>query len=43
MEDNSNKTDEMVFGEIIGMRDEIGEIQDAIADFEVGKNSMWLL
>ncbi|AKB81129.1 hypothetical protein MSBR3_0551 [Methanosarcina barkeri 3] len=37
MEDNSSKTDETVFGEIIGMRDEIGKIQEAIADFEVGK------
>jgi hypothetical protein len=35
--DNSNETDEKVFGEIIGLRDEIGEVQEAIADFEVGK------
>jgi hypothetical protein len=37
VEDNSDKTDEMIFSEIIGMRDEIGKIQEAIADFEVGK------
>lgn len=37
MEDNKNNTDEKDFGETIGLRDEIGEIQEAIADFEVGK------
>lgn len=37
MEDNSNRTHEKNFGEIIGLRDEIGEIQEAIADFEIGK------
>lgn len=37
MEDNKNNTDEKKFGEIIGLRDEIGEIQEAIAEFEVGK------
>lgn len=30
-------TDEKGFGEILGLREEIGEIQAAIADFEVGK------
>ncbi len=33
----SNKTDKKEFGEVIGLNDEIGKIQAAIADFEVGK------
>lgn len=38
MEAHINNIDEKGFGEILGLREEIGEIQVAIADFEVGKN-----
>lgn len=31
------QSEEKDFGEILGLRDEIGEIQSAIADFEIGK------
>jgi hypothetical protein len=34
---NNNRADKKEFGEIIGLRNEIGKIQAAIADFEVGK------
>jgi hypothetical protein len=37
VEAHSNNTDERDSGEILGLRDEIGEIQTAIADFDVGK------
>ncbi|MDR7666913.1 hypothetical protein RG963_14220 [Methanosarcina sp. Z-7115] len=37
MEAHINNIDEKGFGEILGLREEIGEIQVAIADFEVGK------
>lgn len=37
MEAHSNNTDEKNSGEIIGLEDKIGEVQRAIADFEVGK------
>jgi hypothetical protein len=33
----SNGSEEKGFGEILGLRDEIGKIQEAIADFDVGK------
>ncbi len=34
---HSNSSDKKKLGKIIGLRDEIGEIQTAIADFEIGK------
>jgi hypothetical protein len=37
VEAHSNNTNEKDFGEILGLRNEIVEIQTAIADFEVGK------
>ena len=33
----SNDSEENSFDEILGLRDEIGKIQEAIADFDVGK------
>lgn len=37
VEAHSNNTDEKKSGEIIGLQDETGEIQKAIADFGIGK------
>jgi hypothetical protein len=37
VEAHINNIDEKGFGEILGLREEMGEIQVAIADFEVGK------
>lgn len=37
MEEHSNNTDEKDSSEIIGLQDEIGDVQKAIADFETGK------
>jgi hypothetical protein len=34
---HGNSSDNIDYGDVLGLRDEIGEIQAAIADFEVGK------